>query len=168
MSYSDVDDFYYRFDENVVRDLCSDSGQPAPRSNSMLTAALDDSQGRIQAAALRGRIYSTDDLEDLTGASLSLLKRIECEIAMAYLLGRRPEKYNTDWFKLMDERSETYLEQLARGERLFDVDTAKDAGLPTIDGPNSVDLINLNAITQRVQHFFPNRARALPLGRGGD
>jgi phage gp36-like protein len=168
MSYSSVGDFYSRFDENVARDLCSDSGQPAPRTNDALLAVLDDAAGRILAACLKGRIYSKDDLTGLTGTSLSLLKRIQCEMAMAYLLERRPEKSGADWPKMLYERSEGYLEQLARGERLFDVENAQDAGLPTIDGPNLADYQYLNLLPDRTRHFFPSRGRRLPIGRGGN
>jgi phage gp36-like protein len=168
MSFSTIDEFYDRFDENVARDLASDTGEPAMRDNPRLQTALDDAKGRILAACLVGRIYSTDDLDGLTGGSLELLKRIECEIAMSYLLGRRPEKYGSDWFKLMDERSEGYLEELRRGQRLFSTDGAQEAGLPTIDGPTAVTFQRLNMVTARTRNFFPSYARRLPLGRGGD
>jgi len=91
MAYATPTDLSARFDEAIIKDLASDTGDPVDNitTDTKVLAALDDASGRIESACTVSRLYSPDDLAGLTGNTLALLKRITCELAMAYLMGRR-------------------------------------------------------------------------------
>jgi hypothetical protein len=156
-----------RYDERTIKDLLSDTGEPIAdlTGNTALTALLEAASGRVEAALLVARIYSTDQLAALTGNSLALLKDIVCDLTMAKLLRRRPEKYGADAIKAASQEAEEYLDRLRKGERLFDIDANITAGLPKVEGPSTLDYEWLNLIPDRTQRFYPARMRRLPLGR---
>jgi phage gp36-like protein len=168
MAYATADDLVTMFDERTLRDLASDTGQSATElsTNAAVLEALESGAGRIDAAVMVGDMYQPVDLANLTGHSLSLLKRMNGELALMYLMMRRPEKYGSDMFKALDERVETYLQQLREGQRLFATDNAKAAGLPSVDGPTAVEIQRLNLITARTPKYYPAIATRLPIGRG--
>lgn len=169
MAYADALDLTSRFDERVIKDLLSDEGVPVESlgGNRKLAAALDDASGRVDSALMVAQQYTTDDLEGLTGNSLALLKRIVCEVAMAYLMGRRPEVFGGDHYEAMQRAAEDFLERLRRGERVFpSVADNVAAGLPSVDGMTAVQYDRLNLIPDRTRRFYPSRGSRLPLGRG--
>jgi len=171
MAFATPSDLVARFDERIVRDLASDSGDPIARqqvaTNAVLLAALADAQGRIVSAVTVARHYSEEDLEALTGSSAALLTRLTCELAMAYLLRRRQEKYADEQYQRLREDAEDYLDRLRKGERLFGLDANLDAGLPTIDGPTATTYQRLNMLPDRVHNYYPHRVTRLPIGREG-
>jgi len=169
MAYAAPADLAARYDETTLKDLASDTGDPVAdiTTDTNVLAALDDASGRVQSAVSVSRLYSAVELAALTGVSLSLLKRITCELAMVFMLERRPEKYGDEYTGRLRQSSEDYLDRLRRGERLFDVEAAKDAGLPTIDGPTAIEYRTLNMVTNRTRNFYPSKASRLPLGREG-
>lgn len=168
-SYAAPSDLIVRFDVRTIQDLASDTGTEVdaddlPTDTNVL-AALSDASGRMDAAVLVGKLYTTTQLEALTGNSLALLKRICCELAMAFLIQRRPERYGAETLKAARDASEEYLDRLRNGERLFDIEAAKDAGLPTIDGPTTVQYETMNLIPDRTKNFYPSRKSRLPTNR---
>ncbi len=171
MAYASASDLTARYDTRIIQDLASDTGTAvssgALATDAKVAAALDDASGRIDSALTVARIYSTDDLDDLTGNSLALLKRITCELAMAFLISRRQEKLLDGSVAEVEQKSEDYLDRLRKGERLFgEAESAKDAGLPSVDGPTAVQYNELNLLPDRTRNFYPSRASRLPLGRG--
>ena len=171
MAYATSSDLTARFDRRIIADLATDEGvevsESSLSSNTAVDAALDDASGRIDAALTVARIYTTDDLDALTGNSLALLKRITCELAMTFLIGRRQEKLLDQSLAAVEEKAEAYLDRLRKGERLFGaVDAAKGAGLPTVDGPTAVKYDTLNLLPDRTRNFYPHRAGRLPIGKG--
>lgn len=169
MSYASPADLTARFDENTIKDLASDTGEPVAdiTNDQKVLAALADASGRIDSALTVSRMYTPVDLAALTGNSLALLKRIVCSLAMAYLIERRPEKYGGEGVSAAKKDAEEFIDRLRKGERLFDVEAAKDAGLPEIDGPTTTTYRELNLIPDRTRNFYPVRADRLPLGRTG-
>lgn len=169
MAFASASDLVARYDERIVADLASDSGVPVTdiSNDARIAAALDDGAGRILAACLNGQIYSEDDLDALTGSSASLLKRINCELTIVFLMGRRPEKFASDEYRQAMESAEMYLEQLRKGERLFNVAGAKDSTVPEIDGPRVSAYNRLNLLPERCRNFYPARGTRLPIGREG-
>ena len=170
MAYASSADLTARFDSQIIRDLASDSGTQVEEgdlaTDVKVQAALDDASGRVEAALTVARIYSTDDLDALTGNSLAMLKRIVCELAMAFLIGRRQEKMLDEGLQRVEQKSEEYLDRLRKGERLFGAnEEAQDAGLPTVGGMTAVEYNNLNLIPDRTHNYYPRRAGRLPLGR---
>ncbi len=169
MAHASPADLTARFDENTIKDLASDTGEPVAdiTNDQKVLAALADASGRIDGALTVSRMYTAADLAGLTGNSLALLKRIVCSLAMAYLIERRPEKYGGEGVSTAKREAEEYIDRIRKGERLFDVEVAKDAGLPEVDGPTAADYRDLNLIPDRTRNFYPVRAGRLPLGRLG-
>jgi len=165
-AYADSSDMTDRFDDRTLKDLVSDSGVPVVNlaADSKMSAALDDATGAINAALQIGDQYKPADLSALTGESLAYLKRITCEIAMSYLLRRRPEKYGKASIEVQ-ESINALLEQFRKGLRVFDIDANRAAGVPTIDGPTAADYNRLNMIPDRTRHYFPSRKSRIPIGR---
>ena len=163
MSYSSPSDLILRFDPRDLGDLCGDDGVQVSRIDLLtdpnLQAALDDASGAIDAALLAGGRYSAADLAALSGNSQALLKRICCELALAYLWARRP-LYRAEDRQAATETAEKSLERLRKGENVFNVAENIDASTPTIDGPTSVTYDNLNLIRDRTRNYYP--ARHLP------
>ena len=167
MAYASSTDLVARFDENTIRDLASDSGhQVTDLTCPVVTAALDDASGQIDSALFNGKAYDADDLAALTGNSLALLKRICCELAMCFLMGRRPEKYGEDSIREMYERADGFLERIRQGERIFDSTAHLGASVTDVDGPTTVKYTDMNLIPDRTRHFYPHRGTRLPLSRG--
>jgi phage gp36-like protein len=167
-SYATPADLVTRYDHTTIKDLASDTGEPIAdvTDDSIVLAALQDASGKIDAALSVSQMYDPeDDLEALTGNSLALLKLICCQLAMAFLLSRRPEKYGQESISKVKQEAEEYLEMLRRGERVFGSPAHEAAGLPTIDGMSSVDYTRLNMLRDRMQGFFVDRGKGLPIGR---
>lgn len=167
-SYATPADLTTRYDVTTIKDLASDTGEPIAdvTTDVVVLAALADASGKIDAALSVSQMYDPeDDLEALTGNSLALLKRICCQLAMAFLLGRRPEKFAQESISRAKQEAEEYLEMLRRGERVFGSAAHEAAGLPTIDGMTSVDYTRLQMIPDRVHNFFIDRSKRLPVGR---
>lgn len=168
-AYATADDLLARNDRNVVAQLCGDDGHQVPdedlAADPNLLAAIADASGDVEAALLVGERYSVADLEGLTGNSLAKLKRIVCTMAMAYLLERRPIVHVANAQQLM-ERAEQYLEQLRTGQRIFNVEDDLAKQTPTVNGPTSVKLRELNMVTERMNRYFPTSDTRVPLTRG--
>lgn len=166
-AFADSADMIAQYDERELLDLCSDTGEPATTlaGNGKLSWALNRATGAIKSAILVGRLYTVDDLAALDSESDAFLKGLCCELALCYLVERRPEKYG-DWSKDLRERMEKTLDRFRKGERIFPLDDNLDASLPTIDGPTAVVYDRLNLLPDRTKHFYPPRSRRLPIGRG--
>lgn len=160
MAYASASDLTARYDARTVGDLAADDSvrvlPGAMAADANITAALDDASGDVEAALVVARRYTVAQLEALTGNSLAKLKRVTCDIAMAYLLGRRPA-FNPDLLGTMREMADGYLDKLASGENVFNLDDPKDAGLVTIDGPTKLQYNTLNLWRDRTRHTFPRR-----------
>lgn len=167
MAYATAAQFLDRYDARDVGDLVSDEGlQVSPidlPGHVRLAAVLNDASGDIEAALLVGNRYTPDQLSGLTGNSASHLQRVTCEIAMAYLLGRRPS-INSERIEAQEKLRELHLDRLRRGENVFNLDDQRNAGVAAIDGPTTLDYSReLNLIRDRTRHYFP--ARRLPHNR---
>ena len=150
-----------RFDYRDIAALAQDAGQEidiiALQTDTNVQAALDDASGAMLAALNVTERYSESDLTSLTGSSAKYLARICCEIALAYLWGRRPF-YRIEDRKAAMEASEAHLERLRKGEHVLAIDANIDATTPSVDGPTTVQYQTLNLVRDRVQNFYPRRA----------
>lgn len=149
-----------RKDAREIGDLVSDSNTQvsdvALLTDDNLLTALADASGDIEAALLVGGRYSVEDLENLTGNSANYLQRICAEIAMYYLLVRRPQT-NADLFDHYDRVRERYLKTLKSGAEIFPLPETISATQPSVDGPTTQDYHDLNMIRDRVLRYFPRR-----------
>jgi hypothetical protein len=123
---------------------------------------IADAQGDVEAALMVSGRYSAADLSGLTGNSLSLLKRIICEIAIAYLYERKPF-YRSDRLEAYSKAKEGHLERLRSGVNVFNIPAVVAAGSPEATGPSLIDYhYNLNLITDRSRGY---PARRMPFNR---
>lgn len=171
MSYATPEQFLARYDARVIGDVVSDTGEEVSPQELLddpnLQAALDDATGDIDSSAIVGERYLPADLETLAANAGSNsrfhLIRICCDIALAYLLRRRPSKDPERDAAMMD-LAESHLEKLRRGDQLFYLGPDQDlAGVPSTTGPTTLDFRNLNLLRDRVQNYYP--ARLLPYNR---
>ena len=149
-----------RYDANEIADLASDEGQAVTRiallTDSKVAASLSDASGEVEAALLVGGMYTTDQLEGLTGNAAAKLVRMTCDIAMCFLYERRP-LYNVDNVAKFRELADKYLDRLRKGENVFNVAANIGAGTPSVDGPTTVGYESLNLVRDRVQNYYPGR-----------
>ncbi|CAK9093030.1 Uncharacterized protein SCF082_LOCUS43762, partial [Durusdinium trenchii] len=125
-------------------------------THSVVTTALDDASGKIKGALRKGNRYLPADLSALTGESLALLKRITCDIAMALLLDRRIDA-DADQSQKRHERAERYLEQIAAGDIVFDVDDVIEASNAEHIEHTEIDLVTTDKhlLRQRTKNYYP-------------
>ena len=149
-----------RYDRNDIGQLVADDGRKVSaidlETNYPLLVALNDAAGEIESALLVSGHYSVDDLTALTGNSLSLLVRMNCDVAMRNLLNRRLG-WNPEKAKAIREQADIQLEKLRKGENTFNIQAAIDAGEPVVDGPTTADLTQLNLWRDRTKNYFPPR-----------
>jgi phage gp36-like protein len=166
-TYVSGSDLRERYDVRAISQLVSDTSSPIPVSsidaNTNVATALNDAEGEVLAALLAGGRYSTDDLDLLTGTALAYLQRIICDIAMLYLIQRRP-KLDTALFERLTQIYETHLKRLQDGKAIFGGNSATEAAArPSVDGVSYNDLVKINSIAVRKPRFFPRPE--LPIGR---
>lgn len=168
--YCDAAHLIQLFDGNTVRDLLSDTGQPAAgdlADNATLAQFLKSASGRLEAACFVSENYSADELADMSENSLALAAEICGRLVMAALMSRRPERFSAEVVQRLEESAESYLQQLRDGARLFNVGNHAAAGNPSVAYPTVSQVVDQNLITQRTKNFYPNPAARLPISRGG-
>jgi len=165
MAYASVAELLQRYDFRDIGGLVSDDNREVPPTdlvtvgnfgNTISQACLDDAAGMIEAALFASGRYTEVDLTGLTGYSLSYLKRINCDIAMALIYARRP-LYDPEKYKAAMELSQSHLDRLGSGEDVFNIQAKIDASTPAVHGPSTMDFQNLNLIRDRVRNFYPQR-----------
>lgn len=167
MPYAQPDDLTAYFDARVVAELASDDDMPVQsvETDPNVARALSAAASQINSAVMCGNIYSATDLAGLNGDDREALLELNCQLAMAKLIRRRPEKFGDEGYKAFVEEAEERLEQLRKGERLFNIAAQEAAGTPVVDGPTTATMDRLNLITARTHNFYPFFGRRLPLGR---
>jgi phage gp36-like protein len=137
MAFATAQDMLDRIDSRWLCDLILDDGTAGTEAeflaSTRVAAVLDDAAGIILAYALQGGRYTEDDLDDLTGASLSLLVRLNVDLASALLAEARQVPVE-DVEKTIPGYGRTlkFLEQLQLGNVIFNVQAAIDAGSPKL------------------------------------
>lgn len=178
MARLSVTDLTNRVDAQLIADLVTDDDPDTGlrqridvselEDNSALSALLLDADGAIEVAMRVGKRYSVDQLDGLTGASLSHYKRIAATIVVALAFERRPERGNGEIADKYREKADKYILDLQAGKNVFGLadESDTDAGLIDTDGPTSLDLLDRNLIDQRMGRYFPDGSNQLPRTRG--
>lgn len=159
MSYATANDLIAYFDERVIRDLLSDSGEPVASltGDAKLTAILSSASGEVDRALTVANQYTASDLANLAGSALDGLKEIVCSLAMGKLLRRRPGSDHEETLKGCVEWAENELEKLRKGQRVFGGSEAqKEAGAVGISGPTAVRFQQMGLMRDKT-NFFPRR-----------
>jgi phage gp36-like protein len=170
MPYATPADLIARYDARDVGQLCSDDKTAVSTqdlvNNYICLTALNDASGDIDGALMVGNRYNAVDLATLTANSTYKLARVTCDLAMRYLIDRRPG-WNPEKAKAIRELAEEHLERLRKGENTFNIQASMDAGEPVVDGPTMMDFVTgpnaLNLMRDRARNFYP--PRWLPRGR---
>lgn len=168
MELATGDDLVSRFDVRLIGDLATDTGSTLPvvdvASHPNVLMALEDAMGEMVVALQVGGRYSESDLTDLTGYNLAHAKRINCDIAMALLIKRRPI-VGEEQAKEIAKQSREHLKRLSDGENVFGIPAVVESGTLELTAPSSVDITNLNLLTERMSRFFPDTGQRMPRGR---
>lgn len=161
MPYATVDDFLERYDVRDIGDMLSDNNVALTaaqcQTSKNLLAALNDASGQIDAAVMVGERYTPRDLRNLTANSAHNLIRITCELALLNLMLRRPGRVPPEQVKAMRELSQASLEQLSKGQAVFETSTAVTAGQPSITTITHQEYTNLNLLRDRAEGYYPSR-----------
>ena len=167
MALATVNDLVTRWDQRIVADLASDSGQPAAdlQSNARVLAALSGASGEVRAAVLKGRRYTLEDLQTLSADDAAYLKDLVCGLAILRLAVTRVNTLGAETVEALRKDMRERLAELERGERIFATESAQDGGLPKTEGPRLADYMRLNLMVDRCSRFYPDRASDLPLTR---
>lgn len=158
MSYAQPADCLKRYDQRVIGNLASDTGVAVTPTNLLtdpnLQAALDDAAGEIDMAILVAERYQPSDLAALTGTAQAILFRLNCDLAYIFLVRRRGTDVST--LPQYNETQKT-LQLLRDGERVFNIQSAQDAGLPTSEFPSAQQYTDLNLERDYCGTFYPQR-----------
>ncbi|MCC7424820.1 MAG: DUF1320 family protein [Planctomycetaceae bacterium] len=159
-SYATPAQIIERYDVRDIGQLVADDDTQVAAGdlddNTVLLAALADASGDIEAALLAGERYTVANLEGLTGNSASKLVRLTCDIAMAYLYGRRPA-HDPDKLKAFEERAAKQLERLRKGENVFNLAPQKEAGRIDHATPSAADISKMQLLRDRCPGYYPKR-----------
>ena len=157
-------DMIARYDFRMLLRLCFDDDAnhdaTSLAESPVLNAAIGDACGEFRAALSVAGMYDEEQLGNLTSDSLSLAKRIVCELALSFLYSRRGGEAR-ETVKELRLSSEEYLDRLRKGERLFSINESKvkeQAGQASLIEPSVVELRNLNGVTHRARVYFGNVA----------
>ena len=177
--YATGDDMVTRHDVDVIGDLLQDDRERLDRAlvadHPTLLTLLRDASGEIETSASKGGIYTRDDLVKIADGEYgtnqqAFLARVTCWICMALLFERRPAIHQ-ELAEAYLERANRYLIQIQNGDKLFGVPGAGDsndrinAGMPTIDGPTSLEYEDLQLMPDRLPRFFPPQDQRIPIHR---
>lgn len=160
-TYVSASDLTARFDQRDIQQLVIDDQSDASvvdiTDNPIVETALDDAEGEVVAALRKGGRYNADRLGALSGADLSYLKRIVCDIAMVHLLRRRPT-FNAEVLDTYDKLRKGYLKDLQDGSSVITGDelATTEAGAVSNEGPTIGEWINMNMWRDRAK-YFPGR-----------
>jgi len=165
--FATPNDMIDRFDETILRDLCSDTGTAETDlcASSKMAAAIASAEGRVLTACQVGQIYQQEDLAALTGPPQAMLVDIVCGLAMRGLLLRRPGRDSFKDYIEATKHYEDHLDQLRTGTRLFPIAANLGASVVDLEGPTTVEVQQLNLITSRARGYFPHPGSRLPLGQ---
>jgi hypothetical protein len=119
-------------DARLLAELASDNNTDGTVASSVIiTEALLRAGEEIASAATRSRAYTTTEIETLATDGNAMLRGLVADLALCYLFERRggdvPESV-----KAKANRSQTTMEDIRDGKKVFAVDANREAGLPKV------------------------------------
>lgn len=168
MAFAQTSDLLKRYDWRLIADLSTDEGvsqtEAETLANANVSEALEDASGEIVVALQSGRRYTEADLTGLSGYSQQHLKRVCCDIAMYLLIKRRPI-VDEDQTAAIAKQAREHLRKLGDGENVFGIQENIDAGSLSLATPSTIEVEQLNLVTERMSRFFPRTDTRMPRGR---
>jgi phage gp36-like protein len=165
-AYASGTDLIARYDVDLVGDLATDSREPIEQSAvpnlPLVATALLDASGMIDVNLATGGRYRPEDLQSLTGNSVSHLKRIACDIAMGLLLQRRTDKKYQELAEKVVAGAKQNLMALARGENVFGIPALQNSGTIEYQTVSAVAIDGRNALPSRMDRYFPPTQTVIP------
>ena len=166
-------DFYAR--ELGADMLKANTGDPRPSYLAMidnnnaagvkLLVHLNRGAGEIEAACGIAKRYLPDDLQALTGVSLTLLRGLNAARALWSLYQNlKPGSARLEECPSAKE-SQELIKELRDGGMIFGFNETQDAGLPTVVQANPTSLLTPNVVS-RALRLFPNYGMNRLLGGG--
>jgi len=154
MSFCTEAQFEQRYDTRLIAQYSNDANSTT-KDSAVVQAALDDADGDVKSAVLRGGIYVASDLTTLDTNDEKLLIRLCATLAMKHLVGRRGRgaralKDDFDW-------AQETLKLLRDGARVFDVATPLAADEPEVITLTVSEKENLDTMTNTT--FFGGVAK---------
>lgn len=161
MSFASANDLTERYDYRLIGDLCSDEmseltlGQVLAEAK--VSSALNDGAGEILVCLQTGGNYNESDLDELDGLNRSHLIRVNCDIAMANLIQRRPNRVNVEVAEKICEKAREHLNRLRKGENIFGIPAKIESGNLSVSSMSAAQLEGLNLIPDRMHRYFPGQ-----------
>ena len=154
-NYATYADLEATLDQQIIAQLCSDSGEPMPGDNPIADTALSRAGGIIRAYAMVGGIYSDADLNGLATASDAMLVMLTVDLATEFLFQRRGSKVPPS-IEDRVKRSYSALEALRDGKMIFGSVAANvTAGKPEVKAVPPSTLAWYSKVSN--SPFFPYR-----------
>lgn len=176
-SYCSASDLFVYHDSNQCADYLRQGNDARPSLLEMLDSTttvgarllrfLLAGSGRIEAVCLIGRRYVPLDLQELTGASLEMLKKLNADLSFWQLAQRRnPGTADPKTVPGALEALEM-LKALRDGETVFGFEETADAGLPDVIQAIPDRLLTPNTV-KRARRVFPRSGPNALDNDGGD
>lgn len=151
--------------KKLVWDVPGDYSDQQTLTNSKVTNALAAASGRIFASIRQGEMYDPVELQTELNAAgnedaLAFYKSIECSIAMAWLLRRKPMYGTPELRDPILSESADYLDKLRRGVNVLGIESNIQAGggEPVLMPEPEVFNIQTNSITSKATgSLYPYR-----------
>ena len=156
-----------RYDARLIGDLVRDDGTQESSltlpANANLLAALQDAYGTIVGAIVTGNrdTLTQRDPANLAPTAVSILKRLNCDLALILIKRRRGKLADSD--KTLIEETKAVLKQLKDGASVLlgIADANAQAGTLELDAPQTIPTLRAQTIRNRVHNYYP--ARPVPL-----
>lgn len=153
--YATYADLEATLDQQIIAQLCSDSGEPMPGQNPIADTALSRAKGVIRAYAMVGGMYSDTDLDGLATAADAMLVMLTVDLATEFLFQRRGTKVPPSIEERV-KRSYSALEALRDGKMIFGSISANvAAGQPEVKVVSPSTLAWYSKVSN--SPFFPYR-----------
>jgi phage gp36-like protein len=152
-----------RYDYRLIGDLCSDEQTERTIGQVLVDpkaiASIEDASGEILTNLQAGGNYSQADLEGLTGLNQSHLVRVCCDIAMALLIQRRPNRINNEIADKVSEKAKEHINRLRKGENIFGFPAKLEAGVLQVAHMSVSQIEAMNLIPDRMGRYFPDQGQ---------
>ena len=153
MAYASSTDFANRYDSRLIQQLSVDDNSTTSGSG-VISALLADAQAEILTATLKGSIYTADELTALVATGDTALVRLNCDLALKMLVGRRVGGVPPALLDIV-KRAEDMVDALRSGKRVLNIAINRAADTPAVVVSTGLQMSNAGDITQN--EFWSNR-----------